>query len=322
MIASAALAAAAPNGVGATTTPSWHQIHPSPSPGDRNRFGMAYDPKANSTILFGGYDPFTVGIMGDTWELSSGKWTELYPTTSPSTRCNFVMVYDPVLGGILLYGGYGYTPGGGVAELNDTWLWANGTWTQLHPTSDPGPRENYAMAYDAYDSEVVLFGGLSAGVVLGDTWVYSGTTWTNMKTPASMPARQFAVAAYDSVDSQVILVSGLGSTNLGVAGTWAFHGGIWTKIKLSTVAPRPTSLAMGATAANGTVLLFGGLLPTGTYVNSLWEFSGGAWHKLVYSHPPSPRKGGGFVYNSKGGDMVEFGGSDSTSWLGDTWTLR
>ena len=45
-----------------------------------------------------------------------------------------------------------------------------------------GPSARYfpAMAWDAADGYVLLFGGVSASGVLSDTWTYVNGTWTNV----------------------------------------------------------------------------------------------------------------------------------------------
>jgi hypothetical protein len=301
-------------------SPSWHHLNPTTAPGARDRFGMAFDPMSNTTILFGGYNPNSLAyIYGDTWSYSGGNWTQLSPSSSPSARSNFVMVYDSAMQGIVLFGGYGASMGG-YTELNDTWLWSHGTWKQLFPLKSPSPREIYGMAYDANNGKVVLFGGESAGTVLNDTWVFNGSTWTSVAGPAGMPARKYPSMAYDAINHEVVLVGGQSQASLGVSGTWAFHGKAWTHVKVAS-GPAPLALSMPATAENGSALFFGGILPNGNFVKALWEFNSGAWHQLVYPHGPSVRMAGGLVYDPADGYMLEFGGVNALGWLGDTWAL-
>jgi len=69
------------------------------------------------------------------------------------------MAWDPGLGRVVLYGGR--LDGGRAAS--DTWTWAGGAWTQLHPAASPGPLEGAAMAADAAHHGLVLFGGTADG---------------------------------------------------------------------------------------------------------------------------------------------------------------
>jgi hypothetical protein len=131
---------------------------------------IAYDPKRESVLEFGGYNPR--GTNPGTWNYSHGRWTELSLTRSPSWRVSDNLIFDPRLGHIILFGGVSLNS---TPSPNDTWKYSNGAWVQLHPAQSP-PAENApaAAAYDAADGYLVLFGGqgLSGGPG-NDTWVFS-----------------------------------------------------------------------------------------------------------------------------------------------------
>jgi hypothetical protein len=78
------------------------------------------------------------------------NWKHLTPSKSPSPRVP-MMTYDSKDGYVLLFGGYCNTPPPAYMDCNDTWEYAHGKWTQLHPKTAPSPRESGAMAYDARD---------------------------------------------------------------------------------------------------------------------------------------------------------------------------
>src|ERR1700691_825334 len=68
------------------------------------------------------------------------NWTPLRPLTFPPARCDGGMVYDPVLGKVVLFGGQTIVIGGNdieYGELSDTWLWDGANFTLQTPTTSP-----------------------------------------------------------------------------------------------------------------------------------------------------------------------------------------
>jgi hypothetical protein len=92
----------------------WVELFPANSPSGRERPAMAYFPPRKSVVLFGGED-FT--FYGDTFLWENGEWLTRPFSPSPAARCCTGLVYDPVLKGLLLFGG---SLSG--EESNDTWL--------------------------------------------------------------------------------------------------------------------------------------------------------------------------------------------------------
>src|SRR2546430_1467990 len=120
--------------------------------------GMAYDAQDGYVLLFGGYG--VNEVLGDTWSFVGGLWTELSPLPSPSPREAPMMTYDDPGGTVILFGGSTYLPDPSPPhQLNDTWSFAGGSWTELTPGSAPAARGAGAIAYDATDSCSLLFGG-------------------------------------------------------------------------------------------------------------------------------------------------------------------
>ena len=70
--------------------------------------------------------------------------------------------------GAFLFGG-----GDGKRDLGDTWTFAEGQWTRLHPVDAPRARRYHAMAYDEQRQVVVVYGGLRGKSRLDDLWEYS-----------------------------------------------------------------------------------------------------------------------------------------------------
>ncbi|HTT25776.1 MAG TPA: kelch repeat-containing protein [Thermoplasmata archaeon] len=321
-----AVASAGPPSSGPTFGPhaakalSWKQIVTSHAPSLRNWFGMAFDAADNYTVLYGGYDPSIGSFYWDTWEYLGGVWTQLSPAYHPSASSGLKMVYDPVLKGVVAFGGE--SPYGGT-YYSDTWLFQNGSWTQLFPTTSPSPRSQYAMAYDAADSEIVLFGGSAGGSNdYSDTWTFNGTTWARVVTAVHPQGRLFANMAYDAKSGKTLLAGGINQTSGPYNATWTFSGGTWKRLSHSDFPGRQHTPI--ATLANGTPIFFGGQSPTtpwGLY-NTTYEFFGGKWHHVRVANAPAPRSNGGLVYDAIDGHLLMFGGGIYGSMWNQTYILR
>ncbi|HLJ76940.1 MAG TPA: hypothetical protein VKT75_05990, partial [Acidobacteriaceae bacterium] len=151
---------------------SWSQASPSASPSARIAASIAYDAALGELILFGGFDG---NYDNDLWAWNGSTWTRLSPAnTPPSGRQGSAMEYDAALGQIILFGG---ANGSSSTWVGDTWV-LTGTsnsllaWTQV--TTGPSARNVSAMAWDAVQGQVLLFGGESSTGNLGDTWTWAG----------------------------------------------------------------------------------------------------------------------------------------------------
>ncbi len=72
----------------------------------------------------------------------------------------------------------------------------------------PPARTDAAIAYDAADGTVVMFGGQGKSASLGDTWTWDGSSWTQQHPATSPPALSGAEMTYDPVSHDVVLVGG------------------------------------------------------------------------------------------------------------------
>lgn len=298
---------------------AWHHVNTSAGhPSARNWFGMAYDAWDNYTVLYGGYDPNSGSFYSDTWKYVGGNWTQLSPLRHPSADSGLHLVYDPMLQGVLAFGGE--SPYGGT-YYNDTWLFQAGNWTQLSPVRSPPARSQFAMAYDAADAEIVLFGGGQGNIVLSDTWTFNGTTWTQVTKAVHPSGRNFANMAYDPITSQVLLAGGVNYSKGAMNDTWAFSKGSWSKIHDPEIPGRVHTPI--TTLPGGNPFFFGGQSNWGlTLYSSSYQYYSGAWHALRCAHAPSPRSNGGLVYDAVDGYAMTFGGGIYGSMWDETWALR
>jgi hypothetical protein len=206
-------------------------------------------------------------------------------------------------------------------------------WTNLTHVVGAAPalRTGAAVAYDAADRYVVLFGGLSAsGHVLGDTWTYHAGRWTdlNLSASSSPPARAFAAMTYDAADGYLLLFGGSTAPTASDASklndTWSFHGGAWSRIP-TTSAPRArygASLTYDPNASE--VVLFGGNSTVGPS-DDCWTYAAGRWSHLAIP-TPSPRVGAAMTYDATYGVVVLMAGdglySQASHPLNWTWVFN
>ena len=246
-------------------------------------------------------------------------WENASTAPAPSQRAWSAMAYDAVDGYVLLFGGL-HGRGFGATGLNDTWTYANGTWTQLHPPVSPGPRYSGAMAYDPSDGYVVLFGGWNAstfGVALSETWTFHGGTWSRATPSVSPRARVSPGLTYDGADGYLLLFGGSVNGRF-FNDTWRYHAGQWSNLTTAHAPAVRDQMFMAYDAADGYVLLFGGE-QGGPALGDTWEFSGGNWTEVFPSVAPGPHTTGTMAYDPETRSDLLFGGYDSGLYYNDTW---
>jgi hypothetical protein len=93
---------------------------------------FAFNWGLSEPVLFGGYNSQT-GYSGATWRYgptsTSSTWFLIQQSGGPPPRMSGAMAADPYRGTLVLFGGQG--PNG---VLGDTWVFANGAWTQWQPS--------------------------------------------------------------------------------------------------------------------------------------------------------------------------------------------
>jgi uncharacterized repeat protein (TIGR01451 family) len=165
------------NGLGGT--PVWTQLPVSGGPSARQGASVAYDPRSNRLIVFGGFGQQVP--YNDVWVLSNANgsgegpfWTQLSPAGAAVPPRDFASAaYDATSNRMTIFGGLN------VGQLlGDTWTlsFANGlggtpSWTQLSPLASPSAREAQATVYDPGGNRMIIFGGIDASGYLNDTWV-------------------------------------------------------------------------------------------------------------------------------------------------------
>jgi hypothetical protein len=319
----------------AITSPTWTKLSGlSPHPSARFGAVMAYDPANQMIVLFGGLGARGV-LLNDTWTYSAGTWTRLSTPAAPAPRVAATMVWDGADHYLLLFGGETNqsSPQGCSGSANvavycaDTWTFAHGKWTLLHPPSSPPGRWFAAMAYDPALDESVLGGGAGAGN-LSDMWTFHAGAWTQVTLPPPHSAHnpfdgRYSSMSYDGHDSYLVY---FGPGRFPANQTWNYTGANWTQLSTTHAPPGVASASLAFDPGLGWLLLFGGTpsgFPGSGALGNTWGFHAGVWTNLTHGAHPPARSATTMAYDSADGYMLLFGGASAAgALLGDTWTLQ
>lgn len=278
------------------------------------RWGMAlaFDPSSGTLLLYGGSSapPYAMGLA-DAWRFGPTGWTALVdrtPNPGPSSQASSAGA--AALGGVILFGGrasWNAPPSG------STWLATPAGWTDLSPSSGPGPspRLGAALAEDPATGALVLFGGSSTRP-LGDTWTLASSplalSVTASPTAGAAPlSAQLSAAASGGVPPYSIVWSfGDGGSS---EGRWnATH--VYAAPGNYTL--RVTATDAGGSAASQTVPI---------EALSVWS-SAHQWGNVGRGIPSTPtaRHSAQLAYDPAVSAAILFGGEAAGGApLGDTW---
>lgn len=137
-----------PNGSLCYSDTTWRN---QPGPTGRNNARMVYDPGHDRIVMFGGNTDLVSGIYPNETMVWDGLWTDT--TTAPfgPVRERFGMVFDPIVGGPVIYGGI-YLSWSGSTSFSDT--------QTLLPTTLPGHAEATLRGFGFSDDCLYIGDGL------------------------------------------------------------------------------------------------------------------------------------------------------------------
>ncbi|HEY6469814.1 MAG TPA: kelch repeat-containing protein [Candidatus Dormibacteraeota bacterium] len=159
----------------------------------------------------------------------------------------------------------------------------------------PAARTDAAMAYDAADGTVVLFGGQGRSRSLSDTWTWNGSAWSEAHPKTSPPALSGAQMTYDPVSHDVLLVGGQHLTGSPLGGVACASSGSSGSGSSSSVSgstgwiPPAGAQPADAPAPGGNVSV--PLIATGCGFSdsantATWLWNGSDWTKAAGTTPP------------------------------------
>ena len=282
------------------TSVAWTRVHNGDEHPNLDSPAMTFDRADGYVVLFG-ETPFCCGFpyATQTWVYNSNEWTRLNLTVSPGPRSGASMAYDARDGYVVLFGGC--SPSIGYpCELNETWKFHAGGWTNITTAASPFPRSGASMTYDAKDGCVLLFGGSWGGGPVGGTWTFRAGSWRELSTAASPSNRTDAAMSYDASDGYVVLFGGFPPGGFAPFNdTWKFVGDKWTNIT-SSISPSPRFFSTSTYDPKlWLVVLFSGAPGFGVpWLNDTWTFVKGSWTNVTPLYSPPP--GGPVIWD--GGD--------------------
>jgi len=235
------------------------------------------------------------------------------------------MAYDEESDRVILFGGLR------VADNNwreaslfdgETWAYevASNQWTEMHPTSGPGPRLATGMTYAAKADRIILFGGVYPGEWGRDeTWAYDYNTNT-WQQRASGPASHLGCRiAYDAESDRIILFGGYDYSNdTFFNDTWVYdyNSDTWTEMAPST-SPSPRNLfAMAYDAESDRVLVWGQDRPEPD-ATSMWayDYNSNTWKEMISNEGPTRNIRLSMAYDVKADRIILQ--SDADTWAYD-----
>lgn len=298
-------------------------------------FEMTFDAADGYVLLLGAVagTPGT-GAVGatQTWSFHAGNWTRLHPASHPSNCPGSALSYDDVDHYVVYLAGPNWPGSGGIrcSSANQTWTFAGGNWTQLHPTSTPSGRYGAALTNDTKDGYLVLFGGMTPSGLWNDTWKFVGGNWTQLHPRHAPSPREEAGLAYDAADGYVLLFGGVDSHRgpPGLNDSWRYRGGTWTLLTLNVSPPGPEPDAFSFDAADREVVYTTAENWSGPLTEISWTYRGGVWSQVTSSGAlipgvPIERLGCGTAMDYGDGYVLFFGGlgwNDSWSFQKGTWS--
>ncbi|HZY70893.1 MAG TPA: hypothetical protein VFF67_07970 [Thermoplasmata archaeon] len=338
---------------------NWSQLHPAASPTSRFWSSMAWDASTGSIILFGGTGPN--GDLNDTWSYSNGTWTNLSLAIGPPVRSHALIEFDAADGYLLLFGGQGTRCSFGCTEveLNDTWAFHGGRWSQLLSGSAPPANAVSSMASNPGGGPILLYtASFSYPGARAETWSFTGGAWRFLRTDWA-PSAPFvaldwdpeihaivqstgtpyvyqwngtgwnyaggvlgrgAAATYDAKDGYVVAYANVNSSSL--LDTYRFDGRNWWRVPVAVAPPHRLYPLFAYDPAAGGAILFGGANATNSTAcyGDAWLYSGARWTILPGSIAPPPRCQGAIAYDASLEAVVVSGGFQTPyTRLNDTW---
>ncbi|HTP54886.1 MAG TPA: kelch repeat-containing protein [Thermoplasmata archaeon] len=207
-------------------TTGWHNVTSTVAPSPRAFYGMSYDAAADEIVLLGGAvgnyggngSPFT--YYNDTWTYQGGVWTNITSSAGVAPLGAVIsgqMTYDPTDGYVVLTGGVLRDfPCGFV--FGSTYIFANGSWSQLRIDGASPPPGEGVMWYDSQLDRVLYYegaedlSGVNCEATENELWSYSGGVWTYIpQVGTSAPAPRTEPMFVDDVaDNEQVMFGGHG----------------------------------------------------------------------------------------------------------------
>ena len=286
----------------------WAQVATSTAPSPRAGASLAFDPRAQGIVLFGG--SLNLSVLGDTWSFDGAQWTPL-ASSGPAPRSEAALAFDPQRQAMVLYGGQSAVPPfAGVCD--DTWEWNGSSWQVLG-----APLARLSRPALFADASGMLLCGRDD--FAGQLLVYrrSGAAWTPVYTHQELPRLASPALAFDGLRGQLVRFGGTlvgPQTLLGDTAVWQ---GLWLPIAVASAPPARRNSAMAFDPLRGECVLFGGL--AGTLLDDTWTWNGSVWTQHAPTVSPPARSNPAMAFDASRGTVVLHGGDNGLLQWNDTW---
>jgi PKD repeat protein len=252
------------------------------------------------------------------------SWAEVNDSTDvPSMNPGYFATVDDIADGyVLLFG---------MSQWYDqiqTWIFSNGSWSELSPLDSPSGWLSDGLAYDPAAGEVIGTGVSIDGTVANQTWAFHAGNWQRIPTIGAPPALSGGQLAYDANNGSVVMFGGQSRSSVWSNETSIYRDGAWTEAPAGASPPPRSGFSLASDPSSGGVLLFGGIGTSASsdVLNDTWVFNAGAWTNVTSPEAaaPSARWGAAISTDPALTQDVLFGGAasdyDYTNGLSDTWT--
>ena len=259
-------------GVYNSTTRAWTSAYHYPQPYPRASYGTSFD-EANGVLVYFGGSLSPTNNFNETWtfDLDAKRWTQLFPSVSPSPRYDFLMTYDRATTSSLIIGG-------APRSYNEIWSFnlTDNTWTNLTTSEAPLSYGIDSLAYDDATGQTLAYcgnGPIGAGY---SVWGFDAAPndWSLLDQSDAPCARRGHAMVYDGESGVGVLFGGEDNYN---NETWLFDTATraWTRKHPATAPSYSLSPSMSYDADRQRVLMFGASNDAETWVydtrNDTWE---------------------------------------------------
>ena len=268
-------------------------------PSPRGAHAMAYSPEQGIILLFGGM--FDTTRLDDTWvfDCATDIWTQIETDIAPEGRSDSDIVFDPVRGVFILYGGWGDNNG----FQSDTWELnpETKTWSMYDTGDTPGPMYGQRLEYDTMNERVMLYGGHLRSPIsreyIKDLWYYypDNSSWVKSATMDKLHGRYWTAAAFSPQFSSLVIFGGIYGEGA-INETWILNTNTmsWTQLVTSDSPSRRVISDMVYVETQSCFILFGGGGLIGDHYeqyNDTWKLDPvtWTWSRIQTSYTTSER---------------------------------
>ncbi len=154
----------------------FHSV-PTPGPGIKYQYAMAYDKKRKKVVLYGGGEN-----PDELWEFDENGWVKIAKAEGPGARLYHLMVYDENLKKVVLHGGQNNHRREEPQNLSPraTWTWDGKQWEKL-TEANVFP---ISMTYSPVSKSVMAIGfdnGSATATKRMLLWELKNGQWTTLK---------------------------------------------------------------------------------------------------------------------------------------------